>query len=132
MPACVPAVRPIGDLMSRPLPLRAYRWRAHVPRPSRARTFPLRGTLVLLLVFVAFAGIAPAGAVGRASFFTRCGRTEIRSIDPIMDPGMFPSMHKHQFFGVAPTRKTRSGDLLALRTKCSSSSDHSAYWAPVL
>jgi hypothetical protein len=118
--------------MSSALPLRACRRRARVPRIRDARTFPLRRTLVLLLVVVAFAGMAPAGAVGRASFFTRCGRTEIRSIDPIMDPGMFPSMHKHQFFGVAPTRKTRSGDLLSLRTKCSSSADHSAYWAPVL
>jgi hypothetical protein len=75
----------------------------------------------------------PSDATGGGSFFTRCDLVRLRQVDPLVQPGMNPSMHMHAFYGAADvTSTTTNADLATMSTTCSTPADRSAYWAPTL
>lgn len=91
--------------------------------------FFVLGLAVMSLVCTAL----PAQANGKGSFFPQCRFVNAARVDPIMERGVKPSMHMHQFFGaVRVTKHSKPSGLLHKRTTCSAKADHTGYWAPVL
>lgn len=91
------------------------------------------GTIALAVLLTAFAQATPARAFPGGSFLVVCDFVKFKRIDPIMDPGVFPTEHLHMFFGNKGISKDSTfSSLIQGRTSCSTSADRSAYWAPVV
>ncbi|MEO8477384.1 MAG: DUF1996 domain-containing protein [Actinomycetota bacterium] len=80
-----------------------------------------------------FIQATPAHAFSGGSFLVICDFVKFQRIDPIMDPGVAPTEHLHMFFGNKGISKNSTyTSLVRGTTTCSTSSDRSAYWAPVV
>jgi Domain of unknown function (DUF1996) len=99
----------------------------------------LKRMIASLVAAFAFASIlaAPAMAKGQpvdagGMFLAVCGPTQVKQVDPIVERGVFPSMHMHTFYGHygVDQNTTISGLTSGGTTACHLSDDSSAYWAP--
>ena len=91
------------------------------------------GTIALAVLLTAFAQTTPARAFPGGSFLVVCDFVKFKRIDPIMEPGVYPTEHLHMFFGnKGISKNSTQSSLLRGATTCSTSADRSAYWAPVV
>jgi hypothetical protein len=91
------------------------------------------GVITLAVMATALIQTTPARAFPGGSFLVVCDFVKFKRIDPIMDPGMYPTDHLHMFFGNKGISKDSTySTLIKGRTTCSTSADRSAYWAPVV
>jgi hypothetical protein len=74
-----------------------------------------------------------SGGGGLATFNIKCGSSHIAPDDPIVHLNMPGMSHLHQFFGNRTTNATSTAQSLrGQATTCSTSTDSSAYWVPML
>jgi len=100
---------------------------------STSRRRSIIGTIVSSVLLTAFVQATPARAFPGGSFLVICDFVKFRKIDPIMDPGVFPTEHLHMFFGNKGISKNSTfTSLVRGTTTCSTSKDRSGYWAPVV
>ena len=93
----------------------------------------ITSTIALAVMLTAFAQVTPARAFPGGSFLVVCDFVKFKRIDPIMDPGVYPTEHLHMFFGnKGISKNSTQSSLLRGTTTCSTSADRSAYWAPVV
>ena len=91
------------------------------------------GIITLAVMATALIQATPARAFPGGSFLVVCDFVKFKRIDPIMDPGMYPTEHLHMFFGNKGISKDSTySSLIRGRTTCSTSADRTAYWAPVV
>ncbi len=57
------------------------------------------GIISLAVMATALIQATPARAFPGGSFLVVCDFVKFKRIDPIMDPGMYPTEHLHMFFG---------------------------------
>lgn len=67
------------------------------------------------------------------SFIISCPFVKFLQADPIMQPGVSPSAHMHEFFGNVTTNAYSTyASQLAGKTSCSDPKDTAGYWSPPL
>jgi hypothetical protein len=100
-------------------------------------TISRRTIIGFIAVAVVAAGMvqvkAPsARAFPGGSFLVVCDFVKFKRVDPIGQPGVYPSAHLHQFFGNRGVHKSSTyRSLVRGTTKCSTDMDRSSYWSPV-
>jgi len=76
-------------------------------------------------------GMSPHSTGAGGSFEVVCAYTHSDQVDPIVQPGVKPSGHMHDFFGnVTTDQNSVLASLLAGGTTCKRPQDKSGYWVP--
>jgi hypothetical protein len=91
------------------------------------------GTIALAVMATALIQATPARAFPGGSFLVICDFVKYKRIDPIMEPGVYPTEHLHMFFGnKGVTKDSTYSTLVRGGTKCSTGKDRTAYWMPAV
>lgn len=93
------------------------------------RFVALSVVLFALLVGGFFDGHARAARPGAIISCQATGQVDY--IDPIVSPGVYPTAHRHRFYGAHPVETVEtSADLRSKPTTCAVTGNHSGYWMP--
>ena len=91
-------------------------------------TAPFRWLKGLLPVIAALTLVAPAQAAAPGAVISCQFTGQQDFFDPIVEPGVFPSAHRHTFYNVRIDESMDDAELLAEPQNCGVGGNHSGYW----